>query len=141
MPEINSSLRGKPLRLEGGWLAPVPTVQAIDTSFRERAASYFQSQRHLAPMQAEDRVLETVQLTLDGAYRRVYVDNLRWFMRVYAQTYPHLWNQQEGDLAGFDPVALAGAIAPHEASSGRNGRAVVRNLMRRMAEAENAVRY
>jgi hypothetical protein len=134
MPEIRTTLGGKPLVVEGGWNAEVPEVTA-DARDLAKLTTYFQASGML-PMKAEERAKWTVQQALVTAYKKHHAEAVRRYAQLYARRYPHLWDRETGALRGFDAASMAVSCQPWEQVTQARKR-IVRLRMEEMARAAN----
>lgn len=130
MPEIKTTLAGKPLVVEGGWFAHVPTV-TMDEESEAGLIAYFQASG-MTPFAAAEKARETVQLTLSTAYKKHHGDAVRRYAKIYARRFPHLWDRETGKLQGFDAGMMARQCQPWERVTQRRKR-MVRVAMEGMA--------
>lgn len=122
MPEIRTTLAGRPLVVAGGWHAHVPEVSASRAD-EAALAAYFQASGML-PLKAEEQARWTVQQTLSTAYKKHHGDAVRRYAKRYARMFPHLWDRETGELRGFDAGVMARQCQPWEWASPRRKRLV-----------------
>lgn len=131
MPEITKTHKGTKLVVEGGWTVTIPSMGVTIAADKALLIGAWGG-AGLTPTEAE----KAVDITMQDVFWRGWFYHLKWFliywMGYYADTYPHLVNQ-DGTMRGFDPGELVMLWLPKEKEFGKDGKQYIQEVLHDMS--------